>query len=241
MSMPDPIQPERLGLVARMLLRHADRAALGTILTGQARPYVSLVGLATDIDGTPVLLLSRLAEHTRAILKNPHVSLLVDGTAGFVNPQQGPRITLLGRVDADCDERLGRRFLARHPAAALYAGFADFSFYRFSVERIHWVGGFGRAQWLTPQPACDGETARRFDAALNDVRAAIEERHAEALARIARTRLGKRGKKWHLASIDPDGCDLLLGAKGAYRLSFDQPLASPDDVIATLLEFLGSI
>jgi hypothetical protein len=220
------------------MLRQADRASLGTTLAGQERPYVSLVGVATDIDAAPVLLLSRLAEHTRATLKDPRVSLLIDATAGFANPQEGPRITLLGRVELAPDERQGRRFLSRHPAAGLYAGFADFSFYRLLVERIHWVGGFGRAQWVPWQPGCDADTAGRFDAALSDVRRAIANHDADALGLIARKRLRKLGKVWHLASIDPDGCDLATGGKRVYRLSFDHPVVSPEDVITTLLGFL---
>jgi putative heme iron utilization protein len=217
-----------------MLLRQADRAALGTFLADQARPYVSLVGVATDIDGAPILLLSQLAEHTQAILKNPLVSLLIDGTAEFHNPQQGPRVTLLGHVVPGGDERLGRRFLARHPAAALYAGFGDFSFYTLIVERMHWVGGFGRAQWLAPRPACDASVARAFDAALPEVRAAILRHHADALGLIARRRLKKRSSDWHLAGIDPDGCDLARG-KTVHRLAFPDPLASPDEVMAALI------
>lgn len=230
----DPDSALRLAIVARMLLRQADRAALGTILADRGNPYVSLVGVATDVDGTPILLLSRLAEHTRSILKENQVSLLIDGTVGFVNPQQGPRITLLGRVVQSQDERLGRRFLARHPAAALYAGFADFSFYRLLVERIHWVGGFGRAQWLTPLPACDEVAAQSFDAALSEISAEIARNHSDALARIVGRRLKRRGKNWYLASIDPDGCDLSSGRKVFHRLAFDRPLSSPDEVMETL-------
>ncbi|HXP95905.1 MAG TPA: pyridoxamine 5'-phosphate oxidase family protein [Telmatospirillum sp.] len=237
----DPDSAARLALVVRMLLRQADRAALGTILADRGTPYVSLVGVATDVDGTPILLLSRLAEHTRSILKDSHVSLLIDGAAGFVNPQQGPRITLQGRVEAGQGDRLGRRFLARHPAAALYAGFADFSFYRLLVERIHWVGGFGRAQWLTPQPACGEAVAQKFDAAVSEISATIARDHADGLARIVGRRLKTRGKNWYLASIDPDGCDILSGRKVSHRLSFDRLVSSPDEVMEALFGAVRNI
>ncbi len=232
--------PERLAVIARMLLRQADRAAFGTLLADQGRPYVSLVGIATDIDGTPILLLSRLAEHTRAILKSPQGSLLIDGTAGFSNPQQGPRVTVVGQLMPSHDERLRRRFLARHPSAALYAGFGDFSFYALVVERMHWVGGFGRAQWLTPRPACDAPAAQAFDAALPELQAALEREQADLLGRIARRRLKKRSRDWRLVGIDPDGCDL-AGGKTVRRLSFDEPLVSPDGVIPALTDLVRNI
>ncbi len=216
-----------------MLLRQADRAALGTLLAGRQRPYVSLVGIATDIDGTPILLLSRLAEHTRAILQDPQASLLIDGTAAFDNPQQGPRVSLLGRLVADDEDRLPRRFLARHPAAALYAGFGDFAFYRLVVERMHWVGGFGRARWLVAKPACDETLARAFDTALPSLRDAIDRHHGAMLARIVRRRFKTDEEDWHLSAVDPDGCDVVAGDK-ALRLSFAGPLASPDRLIAAL-------
>jgi putative heme iron utilization protein len=238
--MPDLPSPERLAFIVRTLVRQADRAALGTLLDGATVPYVSLVGVASDIDGTPILLLSRLAEHTRAILKNPQVSLLIDGTAGFVNPQQGPRVSLLGRLVCDGDERLRRRFLARHPAAALYAGFADFSFFKLIVERSHWVGGFGRAQWVAPQPACDDALTRQFDQALPDLQAAFESHPADVLGRIARHRLKMRGRVLRLVGVDPDGCDLAAGEK-IRRLSFEYPLDSPDKVLKILIDLAEKV
>ena len=54
----------------------------------------------------------------------------------------------MGRVEPSADERLARRFLARHPEAERYAGFADFGFYRMTVERAHYVGGFAKAVWI---------------------------------------------------------------------------------------------
>ncbi|PKU23296.1 HugZ family protein [Telmatospirillum siberiense] len=236
-----------LAVAARMMLRQADRATLATVLTGEARPYASLVGMATDIDGTPILLLSRLAEHTRAILEDPRVSLLIDGTAGFANPQQGPRVSLVGRAVPAGSARFAGRFLARHPAAELYAGFGDFAFYRIDIERMHWVGGFGRARWLAPLPACDAGTADRFEAVLPALRSAVEGPVGEGpagadclLGRLARLRLGRRGRRWRLAGVDPDGCDLGCGKK-VHRLAFESPLPSAEDILATLMDLARNI
>jgi putative heme iron utilization protein len=76
------------------------------------------------------------------------VSLLIDGTAGLKDPLTGPRVSILGRaVRADLPE-LKARFLARHPGAKIYAGFADFHVYRLEVTRAHFVAGFGRIHWI---------------------------------------------------------------------------------------------
>ena len=53
----------------RGLLRALDRASLATNLPGEpaAWPYASLVLVAVDHDLSPILLLSDLAEHAKAI------------------------------------------------------------------------------------------------------------------------------------------------------------------------------
>lgn len=235
MATPDPAAstPGGLRFIVRKLVRQTGRAALATVLAGDARPYVSLVTIATDVDGSPILLLSRLADHTRNIDADPRISLLFDGTDGFPNPQQGPRVTLIGRVEP-CDlPRLRQRFLARHPGASLYAGFADFAFYRVVPERAHWVGGFARAQWLDPPLLCPPATAEAFAAAEEDILAHMNDHHGEALVVMANRLLGAPGSGWRMVAVDPDGCDLANGER-VERLAFDLPLSSIDEVRSTL-------
>src|SRR5436305_1465105 len=108
-------------MTARRLLRGLDRASLATTLEG--RPYASLVLVATAADGAPLLLLSDLAQHSINIKADPRVALLFDGTAGRADPLTGPRVSLLGRAAPSAAPGDRARFLARHPAAALYADF----------------------------------------------------------------------------------------------------------------------
>ncbi|HTS92071.1 MAG TPA: pyridoxamine 5'-phosphate oxidase family protein [Stellaceae bacterium] len=131
---------------AMTVMRAADRAYLATSQRGW--PFASLVLAALDADGTPMLLISDLSEHAKNIAGESRVSLLFDGTAGLADPLTGPRVTVLGHAkQSDAAERL-RRFLARHPAAELYAGFKDFHLYRVEVARAHLVAGFGRIHWI---------------------------------------------------------------------------------------------
>src|SRR6266566_7637531 len=111
------------GAAARRLMRGCDHVALASSLAGH--PYVSLVASACEIDASPLLLLSDLAQHTRNLLADPRVSLLFDGTGDYPDPLAGPRLTLLGQAERVEDSRSAARFAARHPASALYAGFAD--------------------------------------------------------------------------------------------------------------------
>ena len=128
-------------------LMHAQGAAsLATLMDGA--PYVSLVLVAFDADGAPLLLLSRLAQHTRNLLADPRVSLLFDGTAGLEDPLAGPRLTVLGAVAPCSDATVLDRYLVHHPSARAYAGFSDFDLYKVTVDRAHFVGGFGKIRWV---------------------------------------------------------------------------------------------
>ena len=130
--------------LARSLARSRARAALATSLNGA--PYASLVLVTVDLDASPLLLLSDLAQHSRNITFDPRVSLLLDATEGQPDPLTGPRLTLLA-LPTD-DPRCLRRFMSHHPTSAVYAGFRDFHLYRVTVERGHLVAGFGRIEWI---------------------------------------------------------------------------------------------
>lgn len=132
----------------RALMHSRATASLGTLMDG--RPYVSLVLIAFDADGAPLLLISRLAQHTRNILADPRVSLLFDGTEGLPDPLTGPRLTVLGAAAACNDPEALARYVERHPSAHAYAGFSDFQLYKVTVERAHHVAGFGKIAWIEP-------------------------------------------------------------------------------------------
>ena len=222
----------------RELIRGRDRAALASALPGAGGdagwPYVSLVLAAVDHDLAPILLLSDLADHSKAIATDGRVSLLFDGTAGFDQPLTGPRVSLLGRAAKSDDERLKRRFLAHHPDASLYAGFRDFHFYRVTPERAHLVGGFGKIRWLSvaelmPKPlVVEGE---------DGIVAHMNEDHADAVQLYAHKLLGLAGGGWKMTGIDAEGIDLRSGGQVA-RLAFDAPLAAAAEARKALISLV---
>lgn len=221
--MTDHPVPHRLAV--RRLVRAAVKASLATLRQGW--PYASLVTVATAQDGAPLLLLSRLSDHTRNILADDRVSLLFDGTAGFANPQEGPRATVMGRAAASPDPADRARFLARHPAAAAYAGFGDFAIYKVAPERAHFVGGFARAVWLDGGLTAAPEAAAALAAAEAGLVGHMNADHADTVNLHARM-LGADGAGWRMIAADCDGCD--LGRDGrVLRLAFPQPVAGPDE------------
>ncbi len=225
----------------RNLLRGLDRASLASALPaegGSFWPYVSLVLVAVDHDLAPILLMSNLAEHTRAIAADGRVSLLFDGTGGFDQPLSGPRVSLLGRAARTDDERLKRRYLARHPDARMYAGFGDFNFYRVAPERVHLVGGFGKIRWLTMAELM----ADRPPPALAESEAEIVEHmnsdHADALQLYAGRLLGMPAGDWKMTGIDTEGLDLRSGGRVA-RLAFDRPVADAGQARKALIDLVA--
>src|SRR5438067_12362749 len=108
--------------LAKSLLRRRRQGALATLMAGIGDPYCSLVNVASNWDGSPILLISRLALHTRNILADPRVSLMLDERAEG-DPLEGARIMLAGRAEqaGDADEAiLRRRYLNAHPSAELF-------------------------------------------------------------------------------------------------------------------------
>lgn len=217
-------------------MRALDRAALATALDGW--PYVSLVLVAAAHDGSPLLLLSDLAEHTKNLKREPRASLLFDGTAGLDDPLTGARVTVLGKL-APCDDpQLLARFTARHPAAALYAGFKDFRLYRFAVARAHLVAGFGRIVWIEAASLVrDATGSAPLAAAEADIVAHLNQDHAPAIDLYAQRLLRLAGSGWRVTGVDPEGADLRLGAAVA-RLAFGQPVRDADGARAELVRLV---
>jgi putative heme iron utilization protein len=199
---------------ARALLRSRDRATLATSLAGA--PYASLVLAATAADGAPLLLISTLAQHTVNIAADPRVALLFDGTGGLDEPLTGPRVSVLGVAERSDDAVLRARYLARHPSAALYAGFADFHLYRVAVERAHLVAGFGRIDWIAAAALLPPGLA----ALAADEAALLDELNEGDPGLL----LGRAGEGWLLTGVDAEGLDLRRAGAVA-RVDFPAPVA----------------
>jgi heme iron utilization protein len=228
MSEPSP------GERARWLMRAQPTASLATVMQGA--PYSSLVLVAADHDAAPILLISRLAEHTKNILADPRVALLFDGTAGLEEPLTGPRVTVTGRAEVTAEPRHRARFLARHPGAARYVDFADFAFYRVIVERGHLVAGFGRIHWIE-SAALLGQIAPDLAAHEAGIVAHMNADHADAVGLYATELLGEPAGAWSITGCDPEGADLQLGPRSA-RIAFERPVTDPGSARTELVRLV---
>ena len=220
-----PTQPANFQpvLEAKALLRTVRAGALATLEAESGHPFATLVTVATQIDGTPLLLLSGLSAHTQNISADARVSLLLAET-GKGDPLAHPRLTLTGQAGRLEGEDGRSRFLARHPKSALYADFPDFAFFCIVLSGGHLNGGFGKAARLSvDELLTDLAGAQDLVASEADAVAHMNEDHAEATRLYATRLLGRREGPWRVTGIDPEGCDLALAEETA-RLSFPSPV-----------------
>jgi hypothetical protein len=218
---------------AKHLLRTIRAGALATLDADGGFPFASLVTVATDLDGSPLLLMSRLAAHTRNLEADARASILL-AQAGKGDPLAHPRLTVTGAVARSDEPRVRARFLARHPKAALYADFADFSFWRMELHAAHLNGGFARAADLT---AAEVSTALSGAETLAEAaQSAVEHMnadHREALALYATRLAGEPSADWRATGIDPEGIDLAAGDRSA-RVAFPDRVEDPGALRAVL-------
>jgi heme iron utilization protein len=227
--------------LARSLLRRSRQGALATLRAGSGDPYCSLVNVASHGDGSPILLISRLALHTQNILADSRVSLMLDERAQG-DPLEGSRIMLAGRAEqagGDAVTILRRRYLSAHPSAETFVDFKDFSFFRIRPAGAHLVAGFGRIVDLKPE---------QFLTEMSDAGALLEAEqgaiehmnadHRDAMNLYATKLLGAEPADWCCTGCDPDGIDMQAGPT-TLRLDFPERVTGPGELRKILVRLAG--
>lgn len=215
---PASAEFDAVGL-AKTLLRAVRSGALATLDRDTGAPFASLVTVATDFDGSPLMLLSRLSAHTLNLETSPRASILL-AALGKGDPLAHPRLTVVGAASRTEAPGIRARFLARHPKARLYADFADFSFWRLTMTGAHLNGGFAKAATLSGEAIrTDLTEADALLAAEEGAIAHMNADHRDAVALYATRLAGEPAADWRVSGIDPEGIDLLAGDRSA-RVSF---------------------
>ena len=226
--------PSRL---AKSLFRRSRQGALATLMAESGDPYCSLVNVASAPDGSPILLISRLAVHTRNILADPRISLMLDERAPG-DPLEGARIMVAGRAEEAGAERdlLHRRYLNVHPSAETFVDFKDFSFFRIRSSGAHLVAGFGRIVDLGPEQFLTevGDAASLIEAEQGAIEH-MNEDHREAMNRYATKLLGAEAADWRCTGCDPEGFDMQAGAT-ILRLQFPARVTGPGELRKMLVK-----
>ncbi|MET0971774.1 MAG: DUF2470 domain-containing protein [Tardiphaga sp.] len=214
--------------VTRSLLRRSRQGALATLAADTGAPYCALVNVASHPDGSPILLISRLALHTRNILADSRVSLMLDERAPG-DPLEGARIMVGGTAEQATEAEaamLRRRYLAVHPSAEVFVDFKDFLFVRIRPQNLHLVAGFGRITDLSPEEFLSDMTGTDdLLAAEEGAVAHMNADHLDALQLYATTLLAARPGTWRCTGCDPDGLDLQCDTS-TLRLDFPRRITS---------------
>ncbi len=234
-----PTDDEAIRL-AKTLIRSARCGAIAVLDPQDGGPLASRVGVATDVDGTPLILVSQLSAHTRALQADPRCSLLV-GEPGKGDPLAHPRITLVCRAElvekaAPDHARIERRYINKNPKAKLYVGLGDFRFFRLAMQTASLNGGFGKAflltrdNLLTVSPALDALAASE-QGAIDHMNAD----HSDAIDLYAAHFARADGEGWTMTGLDADGFDISKGDE-VRRIFFDTPLQASSELRMALGE-----
>lgn len=227
---------------ARTLAAGQSIGSLASIALDPAGyPYASFITFAL-LEGEPIFLISRLAEHTRNLNGDARASLLVH-ESGNADPLANGRVTLIGRCNKvpRADEQARSAFLAVHPGAAYYVDFEDFDFYRLSLEAVRYIGGYGRMSWVKAEDFTSA-TVDPIAPAAAGILSHMNADHAAALVTYARafTR-AVDAEKATMTAVDRHGFEMTVttpGGVGPARLAFDAPLTTAGEARTKLVALL---
>lgn len=240
MTKKDLLQPTTDDTIRQVktIIRTARHGAIATLDPATGAPQVTRVGISTDFDGTPVILISGLAAHFPALTADKRCSLLV-GDVAKGDPLAYPRISIACKAvmverDSEDHKRIAARYLAHQPKAKLYIDLGDFRFWRLVPQSASFNGGFGKAYALTAADLLsnnDPALAASEPSALEH----MNEDHFDAVNNYARHYCKAPTGNWTLAGIDAEGIDITLG-DDVRRIFFDEELKIPEDMHMTLVK-----
>ena len=220
------------------LLTHEGDGALSTIsLDVPGYPFGSVVPYCLDSHFVPNILISNIAQHTKNILGNNKVSLLISERSSQTNKQAQNRLTYLGeafKVEDDTEIRL--RYLRYFPAAQDYFKTHGFSFYQIRPTRLRYIGGFGKIYWIEKE-SLNLENIFRAEDEMKIV-SHMNQDHEQNLKEYARFYLNlplEAEEKVSISGLDQFGVDLLVNAI-KHRIDFKRELTSASEARSVFVE-----
>jgi putative heme iron utilization protein len=220
------------GAAARRYLRHHWHGALSTNSQRLAGyPFGSIVPCVTDHAARPVILVSRLAEHTKNMLADQRVSLLVRDDSA--DPQESARLTMIGDAKPahDADEAVQARYLRYFPGAARLLALGDFSFFHIEPVTLRYIGGFGAIHWISAINFAP--PANALAACEADIIAHMNADHLGALYECCRHFNHAQPSALAMIGIDCDGVDVRADDR-ILRFDFAEPISDAPGARAAL-------
>ena len=219
---------------ARQLLRAHRYGVLCTLSAKfDGHPFGSITPYLADHDGSLLILISTLAEHTKNILHDPRVSLITHNQ-NDPHIQTQERVTVVGTAQIAADQdQAGARYLRYFPEAQSYFAMHDFSFYRIMPQALRYIGGFGKIHWITadsylapPYPLIAQEA---------DVIAHMNADHRDTMRRYCQHLRQIEALEVEMLGIDCDGFDVRADGK-ILRFDFAQAVLDAQQARMALVE-----
>ncbi len=228
---------------ARSLLVSASRGVMSTLDRRDGSPYGSLVEFVEIAGGDAVFLLSDMAEHTANFKEDARASLFVSPGMADGRPLALERATLIGEIARDDgDGEIKKAYLEAHPQANVYVDFSDFAFWRINVQRVRYIGGFGRMSWIDREDwrAAEPDPLAEMAAGAIDH---MNDDHPQALVDYAKAFCDiDDPKDARMVGLDRLGFDMQVedtsGREQRVRVHFDEPVEHPSDVRPTMVELV---
>lgn len=218
-------------------LKFLRRTRSGVLSTHSRRfegyPFGSVAPFVLDHAGNPLILISTIAEHTKNIQQDPHVSLIAFDPAS-PDMQAGARLTLLGEASvADKEDgALRARYLRYFPQAAQYFDMHDFLFHRIEIAQARYIGGFGNIHWI-PGEALHA-APNQLAAQETGIVAHMNADHSDSLQDCCRYLHAIDVNIVEMVGIDSEGFDLRADGR-ILRCDFDTPVGDAPSARAALV------
>ncbi|WP_263079402.1 DUF2470 domain-containing protein [Endozoicomonas sp. Mp262] len=192
-------------------------------------PFGSVMPYCLDKEGCPLILISRIAQHTKNIQENPRVSLII--TESHVDDAHlGARLTWIGDAELIEDHsEIAKRYYSFFPQSQDYHKTHRFDFYRINLVRARYIGGFGKIFWiknelLTKVNPFVGETETNMIKHMN-------EDHIDAMVKYCKAANIElpEGIEPRMAGINSEGIHLLIDRKLVF-IRFSNEVQQPVEV-----------
>ena len=225
---------------ARTIAASTNTGTLAT-LTATGDPWASFVTYGL-LDGAPVLCVSNLAEHGRNLAGERRASIAIVAPTTDPDPLASGRVTLAGVAERPSGDELAAArdaHLAAVPAAKYYVDYSDFTLWVLRVQRVRWVGGYGRMDSATGEAYAAAEPDPVQPGAAGAI-AHLNADHSEALCAMAKMMGGYPDTTAATCTgADRYGLDLKVSTpRGvAYtRVGYATPIDSFDDLRSATVE-----
>jgi heme iron utilization protein len=224
----------KLNTEAQRFLSHSHKGILSTHSAKfEGYPFGSVAPFVLNQQGMPTILISTIAEHTKNIMQNANVSLIV-----FENEedlQANARLTLLAKAEqTDKNNDLMRaRYLRYIPQATQYFEMHDFHFYTLQVTHARYIAGFGKMGWI------EGESMQIPSNPIFIEEPSILEHmnadHLDNLKAYCQHQHQITPEQVEMIGIDSLGFDVRISQEKILRFNFETPISNAQEARTALV------